>query len=119
MHILIIIPYSLKLMRITINGHIWIEAGNINPENRINTDAQPVIYNEKAYIVTSTNRYWHNSSRGNVLELRNAYGKKLKEVGTNEVESYPMEYWGDIERNGQQIPEKIKTLISDMKKIWG
>lgn len=107
-------------MKITINGgNIWIDADHINPENRMHTDAHVCIYEGKVYLYTHTNRYWHNSSRGNVIELRNSQGKKVKEAGTKEISGYDPIYWGDMERDGRKIPNAVVKFFEELKDIWG
>ena len=96
-------------------GEITLHGTNIAKEKQFNTDAGICIYGRGVYLYTRTNRYWHDSSRGNVIELRDAKGKKVKDVGTKEIKDYDPQYWGNMEREGRKIPEKVKNIY---KKVF-
>lgn len=106
-------------MEITIDGgNIWINAEHMNPENRIHTDGHICIYEGKVYLYNNTNRYWHNSSRGNVVELRNIKGKRVGEAGTKEISGYDPIYWDYMERDGKKIPEAVAKFFDELKAFW-
>jgi hypothetical protein len=104
-------------MKITVDGGIIrIDAEHINPEKRIHTDARLCVYNEKVYIYTHTKRYWQNSARGNVVELRSKTGRKIKEVGSNEISGFDPVYWGDMERDGRVVPKNVIAFFNQLKE---
>lgn len=98
---------------------IYIRASSINPENRIDTEANIVTYKERVYLSTPTNRYWIDSARGNVIELRNIEGKKLHSVGKKEVIGWgtPV-YWSTFEADGRIVPKKVKEFYYKLEKRW-
>ena len=97
-------------------GDITLQGTNIDPEKRFYTDAGICVYGRGVYLYNRTNRYWHNSARGNVVELRNYQGRKVGEAGTKEIETYDPKYWGDMERQGYSIPEKVKDFFNKVKR---
>lgn len=97
-------------------GNIAIRGTNIDPEKRFYTDACICVYGRGVYLYNRTNRYWHNSTRGNVVELRNYRGDKVGEAGTKEIEDYNPIYWGDMERQGYVIPEKVKDFFQKVRR---
>lgn len=103
---------------------IGIESsGSINPANRINTDAEICVddNNGRVYLFNTTNRYWHNSARGNVVELRNIKGEKIRDGGTKEITNWGTpQYWDYLKHEDpeRKVPEKVKTFYFKLKKYW-
>ena len=65
---------------------ITIDADHINSKNRLHTNADIVMYKGRVYLSTSTDRYWRDSWRGKVIELRNIEGRKILSVGDKEID---------------------------------
>lgn len=102
-------------MKIDVGNEIWISGGGINPSTHINTDVGICMYKGRVYLYNRTNRYWHNSSRGNVVELRNYYGKKIKDAGTKEIDDYSPKYWEYMRLEGREIPQKVIDFYNKLK----
>lgn len=78
-------------------------------------------YNGKSYLCNSTNKYWHTPSRGNVVELRDLIGRKLKNVGSNEIRRFE---WVYVSKDGQryetsggymELPSSLKELVAKLR----
>lgn len=83
-------------------------SGSVNPANNFYMDAGICLYNDKPYLYTKTNKYWEDSSRGNVLELRRADGTKVKDVGTKEVIDWSPQNWDVYESlEGKSVPQLV------------
>lgn len=83
-------------------------SGSVNPANNFYMDTGICLYNDKPYLYTKTNKYWEDSSRGNVLELRRADGTKIKDVGTKEVIDWSPQNWDVYESlEGKSVPQSV------------
>lgn len=72
-------------------------------------EADVVMYKGRYYLANETGRYW--TTGGEVIELRNGYGKKVKEVSTNDVT-----YLDDFE--SEEYKKAIRILKRQQKRHW-
>ena len=90
-------------------------SGSVNPANNFCLDAGICIYKGRPYLYTKTNKYWEDSSRGTVLELRKENGTKVKDVGSKEVTDWSPQNWDTYEAlTNEPVPQSVKNFYDKL-----
>ena len=92
-----------------------VASGSVNPANNFALNAGICLYNNRPYLYTSTNRYWQDSDKGNVIELRRSDGSKIKEVGIKEVTDWSPQNWDTyVDLMKEPVPKSVSDFYNKL-----